>query len=138
MHGKINTSYVNYQALKEEHNKCNQHPHEGSSAEYYKQLYQKHLNQCSSLAEQLICLRSDMDKSTPIIMKSSVLDSPICSSSKPSMHSSNVSMHKEHKYEKEELPLPINEMPRPYKNDKKQPSTFEHPRSNSLGDKNSV
>ena len=39
------------------------------SNNYYKKLYQNHLAQCSTLAEQLICLRSDMDKSNAIIMK---------------------------------------------------------------------
>ena len=78
-----------------------------------------------------------MDKSTPMIVKSSVLESPIFSGGKPSMHSSTASMHKEPKYEKEELPLPINEMPRPYM-DKAKKSVYEHPRSSSLGDKNSV
>ena len=40
---------------------CN---NDNSTSDYYKLLYEKHLEESSRLAEQLICLRSDLDKSS--------------------------------------------------------------------------
>jgi hypothetical protein len=87
------------------------------SAEYYKQLYQNHLDQCSTLAEQLICLRSDLDKSNTILLKKGSVSDMSCPASekKPPRLCSNNSSYIQQSSVVEELPRPIRAMPQPYK-----------------------
>ena len=109
----INKALISEKGGKREIAQCNS----DKNAEYYKQLYQNHLDQCSTLAEQLICLRSDLDKSNTILLKKGSVSDMSCpgSEKKQSRICSNNNSYIQKSSVVEELPRPVKTMPQPYK-----------------------